>query len=79
MQNIDVIVSAGTSVLELAGLSGTKTFVLTNHQFFKERIKKNNTDLWFPNIRYVDEMSQLNKNEVVVKIANNIEALNEIN
>ena len=79
MQNLDVIVSSGTTVLELAGLSGTETFVLTNHQYFKPRIQKNNRDVWFPNIKYIDGMTNLSKIDVVTKIAKNIEALNEIN
>jgi len=75
MQNLDVIVSAGTTVLELAGLSGTKTFALTNHPSFKSRVEKGNHDLWFPNIQYIDDMSHLSKVEVVDKIANRIGAL----
>jgi len=75
MQNLDVIVSAGTTVLELAGLSGSTTFALTNHPAFKSRVQKGNHDLWFPNIKYIDDMTHLNKIEVVAEIAKRIEAL----
>jgi hypothetical protein len=78
MQHLDIIVSVGTSVLELAGFSGTKTFALTNHFSFKPRVQKDNRDLWFPNIKYVDEMTHLSKKEVADKIANNIESLNDL-
>ena len=79
MQHLDIIVSAGTTVLELAGLSGTKTFVLTNHPAFKSRVQKGNHDLWFPNIEYIDDMTHLSKLEVVDKIAGRVEALDGVN
>lgn|GEM_PF-2438243 len=75
MQHLDIIVSAGTTVLELAGLSGTATYTLTNHPSFKSRVQKDNHDLWFANIKYIDDMTHLSKIEVVDEIAKRVEAL----
>lgn len=75
MQHLDIIVSTGSTVLELAGLSGIKTFALTNVPHFKSRVQKDNHDLWFPSIEYIDDMTHLNKVELVDKIAKKIEAL----
>jgi hypothetical protein len=60
---------------ELAGLSGTETFALTNHPDFKSRVQKGNHDLWFPNIKYIENMIHSSKIEIIAKIENRIGAL----
>lgn len=65
MQGLDVIVSAGTTVLELAGLAGTPTYALTNSHGVSYRVSESHKDLWFSNIHYVPSMSHLTKCEVV--------------
>lgn len=72
MQHLDVIVTAGTTVLELAGLSGTETFVLTNHHALKARIGENNKDIWFSNVRYVENMVDFTKAGIAAEIKNKI-------
>ncbi|WP_157134339.1 hypothetical protein [Photobacterium profundum] len=78
MQELDVIVSAGTTVLELAGLSGTQTYALTNNHAMLYRVNEESRDLWFNNIHYVPLMTYLTKREVVTHISTELyRVLNE--
>ncbi|MFS1428907.1 hypothetical protein [Vibrio splendidus] len=77
MQQLDMVVSAATTVLELAGLSGVKTYALSNHHALMSRVTVNNRDLWFRNIEYVENMTALNKSELVQHITEKIECDNE--
>ncbi|PML04864.1 hypothetical protein BCT86_14480 [Vibrio breoganii] len=70
MTKLDFIVSAGTAVLELAGLSGTKTFLLSNSYVQKYRFNECNnlstlTDRWFNNIEIVKDFENLSKAKVL--------------
>ena len=73
MQNLDVVISAATTVLELAGLSGVDTYALTNHHALSSRVTSNNSDLWFNNISYIDRMTSLTKVELVQEIGKRVE------
>ncbi|GEM80855.1 hypothetical protein VSU01S_31000 [Vibrio superstes NBRC 103154] len=74
MQNLDVVISAATTVFELAGLSGVDTYALTNHHALSSRVVANNEDLWFKNIKYINNMTNLTKKDLVDRIADEIEA-----
>lgn len=75
MQQLDVVVSAATTVLELAGLSQVKTYVLSNHHALSARSLSNSRDLWFNNILYIDNMTNLSKTEIITKIAEEIKVI----
>ena len=68
MQKLDIIITAGTAVMELAGVSGTKTYALVNSESQKYRIN-NDVDFWFPNISYIPNAIEMGKDEVVENIA----------
>ncbi|MEZ9630701.1 hypothetical protein AB4304_14515 [Vibrio breoganii] len=70
MTRLDFIVSAGTAVLELAGLSGTKTFLLSNSYMQRYRFNKCEkaltlTDRWFSNIEIVKDFEAFSKTEII--------------
>ena len=71
MQSLDVIISAGTAVLELAGVSGTTTYALVNSESQNYRIN-NNIDFWFDNILYIPDATKMNKLELVESIKQRI-------
>lgn len=73
MQNLDVVISAATTVLELAGLSGVDTYALTNHHALTSRVVLNNKDLWFGNINYINNMTALTKKELVQEIVKEVD------
>ena len=77
MQQLDFVISAATTVLELAGLSGVKTYALSNHHALMSRVTVNNRDLWFRNIEYVENMTALTKSELVQYITEKVECYNE--
>ncbi|MGR5142810.1 hypothetical protein ACQKPX_14130 [Photobacterium sp. DNB23_23_1] len=71
MRNLDLVVSAGTAVLEIAGLSGIETLALTNSEAQRYRVY-NNKDLWFPNISYIPGCIGMDRSEVISKVADSI-------
>jgi len=75
MQQLDIVVSAATTVLELAGLSGIKTYALSNHYALSARTMPNHRDLWFNNIHYIDNMTTLSKVEIITRIAEEIQTV----
>lgn len=72
MDSLDVILSVGTTVLELSGLSKTPVYTLTNSKGFTYRSGQSGVDFWFKNIYYVDGFSELTKVEVTKKIVEKI-------
>lgn len=67
MQQLDIIVSAGTAVLELAGLSGTRTIALSNSPAQNYRIN-GTQDRWFDNIEFIENCVDKTKEELVEAI-----------
>lgn len=72
MDSLDVILSVGTTVLELSGLSKTPVYALTNSKAFQYRACSDGTDFWFKNIHYIDGFSELSKAEVTKEIVKKI-------
>ncbi len=72
MGSLDVILSVGTTVLELSGLSNTPVYALTNSKAFSYRAGQYNRDFWFDNIHYVEGFMELSKAEVAKRIVEKI-------
>ncbi|WP_434566497.1 hypothetical protein QFW85_03890 [Vibrio chagasii] len=72
MSQLDHIVSAGTVSLELAGLSGTSTYLLSNSISQRYRFKSNK-DIWFDNINVIDDFYLRSKSDVIKETLNTIE------
>ncbi|MCK6263245.1 hypothetical protein KP803_08140 [Vibrio sp. ZSDE26] len=72
MSKLDFIISAGTAVLELAGISGSATYLLSNSSTQRYRFKDNN-DIWFENIKVVDDFYHLSKQDVITSTLDIIE------
>jgi hypothetical protein len=46
--------------------------VLTNHHALKSRIGENDKDIWFSNVRYVENMVDFTKAGIAAEIKNKI-------
>ncbi|MEZ9145870.1 hypothetical protein AB4138_15820 [Vibrio sp. 10N.286.52.C3] len=72
MNQLDSIVSAGTVSLELAGLSGTPTYLLSNSISQRYRFKSSE-DIWFDNITIIDEFYLHSKSDIIKETLNSVE------
>ncbi|MCC4264613.1 hypothetical protein LL240_09090 [Oceanimonas baumannii] len=77
INQLDCVIAPCTTVSELSGALGKKTFFISNSAEIKWRVQENDNDIWFSGIEHVYPQTPIRKDETLNKLFEKIKHFKE--